>query len=308
MGRAARQLELTGVFAAAVTPHRDGAEDPDYSACLDLLDFLAAGGVKAICLLDGVGEFFNYGFSDRQRLVYLATKRSRVPLVVGVAHTTLAGAIQLAEEAISSGADGLLLMPPYFFSYEQAELETFYREFAAETREAVPIILVNAPRHATGLEVETVRRLLDTGRFAGVSDASGHAAYFDALVEMKRGRPFALLVGDDASAARALRSGADAWISPAACAVPELASALVKAICSGDEARAAALGACFGEFLAWLERFPPPTGIKRAVELRGQKAGPPLVPLARETEEAMTQFAAWFRAWRGSAFPSRARE
>src|SRR5580704_9649004 len=129
MARAARQLELSGVIAAAVTPHREGSEDPDYSACLDMLDFLAAGGAKAICLLDAVGEFFNYGFSHRQRLVYLAAKRSRVPLVAGVSHTTLAGSIQLAEEAISSGADGLLLMPPYFFRYEQAELEKFYREF-----------------------------------------------------------------------------------------------------------------------------------------------------------------------------------
>ncbi len=129
MARAARQLELTGVFAAAVTPHRDGAEDPDYSACLDLLDFLASGGVKAICLLDAVGEFFRItAFPTGSALPSIwGRKRSRVPLVAGVSHATLAGSIQLAEESISSGADGLLLMPPYFFGYEQAELEKFYR-------------------------------------------------------------------------------------------------------------------------------------------------------------------------------------
>ena len=297
MARAARQLELTGVFASAVTPHRDGSEDPDYSACLDMLDFLAAGGVKAICLLDAAGEFFNYGFSHRQRLVYLGAKRSRVPLVVGVSHTTLAGSLQLAEEAISSGADGLLLMPPYFFGYEQAELEKFYRVFADETRDAVPILLVNAPQYATKLEAATVRTLLDTGLFAGVVDAGGDAAYFDELVEMKRERRFALLTGDDASAARAPRAGADAWLSPAACAVPELALALATAICTGNAARAASIEAQFGEFLTWLRRFPMPAGIKRAVELRGQKAGPPLVPLADETEAAMKQFVAWFGAW-----------
>lgn len=290
MGRAARQLELTGVFAAAVTPHREGSEDPDYSGCLDLLDFLAAGGVKAICLFDAVGEFFNYGFSDRKRLVYLGAKRSRVPLVVGVTHTTLAGSIQLAGEAIESGADGLLLMPPYFFDYRQAELETFCLEFAAETREAVPIILVNAPQYTTALEVATVRRLLDSGRFAGISDASGDAAYFDALLELKRERPFALLTGHDASAARALRRGADGWISPAACAVPELAVALVAGASADLEAR-------FAEFMAWVGQFPMPAGIKRAVELRGQKAGPPLVPLAPATEAVMEQFVEWFKGW-----------
>jgi len=295
MARAGRQLELKGVIASAVTPHRDGSEDPDYSSCLDMLDFLAAGGAKAICLLDGVGEFFNYGFADRQRLVYLAAKRSRVPLMVGVGHTTLAGAVQLAEEAIGAGADGLLLMPPYFFGYEQPEMEAFYREFAAETREAVPLLIANAPRNATGLAVDTVRRLLDTGRFAGVSDASGDAAYFEELAGLKRERDFALVTADDATAARALRSGADAWLSPAACAVPELASGLAEAIARGEERVEAE--AAFDELMHWIGRFPAPAGIKRAVELRGQKAGPPLVPLSPATGQAMDEFAEWFREW-----------
>src|SRR5579863_6247278 len=100
MARAARQLELSGVFASAITPRRPNSQDPDFSGMLDLLDFLADGGVKGICLFGATGEFLNYTFPERQRIVYLSVKRSRVPLIAGVSHSTLTGALQLADEAI----------------------------------------------------------------------------------------------------------------------------------------------------------------------------------------------------------------
>src|SRR5437763_1767389 len=123
MARAPRQLELRGVFADAVTPHRAGSQDPDFSGSLELLDFLADAGVRGVLIGGPTGEFLNYGFFERQRLVYLGVKRSRVPLIAGVSHATLAGSLQLADEAITAGADGLLLMAPYFFRYSQTELE-----------------------------------------------------------------------------------------------------------------------------------------------------------------------------------------
>src|SRR5579863_2518423 len=99
MSRHARQLNLSGVFAAAVTPNRPGTLDIDYSAFLDQLDFLAQAKVDGICLLGSTGEFLNYSFEDRHRAVYLGTKRSRVPLIVGVGHSTLYGAMRLADQA-----------------------------------------------------------------------------------------------------------------------------------------------------------------------------------------------------------------
>src|SRR5580692_2936048 len=182
MARAARQLELAGVFASAITPRRTDSQDPDFSGLLELLDFLADGGVKGICLFGATGEFLNYSFSERQRLVYLAGKRSRVPLMVGVSHSTLAGSVQLADEAIASGADALILMPPHFYPYSQREIEEFYLQFARETGDAVPILLHNLPECTSELEIDTVRRLIDTGRFSGIKDSSGDWEYFNQLL------------------------------------------------------------------------------------------------------------------------------
>src|ERR1035438_4908230 len=137
-----------------------------------MVDFLAAAGVDGICLFGSTGEFINYSFAERQRLLSLAAKRSRVPLIAGVSHSTLSGALQLADDAISAGADALMLMPPYFFRYGQGEVEQFFRTFARETNDAVPILLYNNPAVSTGIGISALRRLFETGRFAGIKDSS----------------------------------------------------------------------------------------------------------------------------------------
>jgi dihydrodipicolinate synthase/N-acetylneuraminate lyase len=297
MARAPRHLELAGVFASAITPRRADSQDPDFSGLLELLDFLAEGGVQGIGLFGATGEFLNYSFSERQRLVYLAGKRTRVPLLVGVSHSTLAGSIQLADEAIASGADALVVMPPYFFRYSQLEIEEFYLQFAKETGDAVPLLIHNFPQVTSKLELDLVRKLIDTGRFAGIKDSSGDWPFFERLLELRRARPFALFTSDDRTAVQALRAGANGVISGSACAVPELLTGMAHAIASKDQSQADALNARLTEFIDWSERFPFPAAIKRAVELRGQKSAPPLTPLAPQTREALQEFSTWFAAW-----------
>ena len=158
----------------------------------------------------------------------------------------------------------------------------------------MPILLHNLPQTTSKLEIDTVRKLMDSGRFAGIKDSSGDWQYFEQLLALKRERPFALFGGADHLAARALREGADGIISPSACAVPELLAALARR--SGDSAPDD-LNERLMEFVAWVNRFPFPVAIKRAVELRGQKAGPPLNPLAPENIQALTEFSKWFEAW-----------
>jgi dihydrodipicolinate synthase/N-acetylneuraminate lyase len=285
MARAARELKLAGVFASCITPRRIGSQDPDFSGLLDLLDFLAEGGVTGVSLFDQTGEFLNYSFAERQRLLYLGAKRSRVPLLCGVSHSTFDGALQLADEAISSGADGLMIMAPYFYRYSQRELETYFVEFARETGDAVPILIQNLPEATSTLEFDLMRRLIETGRFAGINDSSGDWNLFESLIQLKRQMPFALLAGSDRLAARALREGADGIVSAAACAVPDLMTRLPQA------------SNVLTDFLDRLEKFPFPVAIKRAVEIRGQKSAPPLTPLAPENEAALNEFSAWFKGW-----------
>lgn len=297
MARAARQIRLSGIFPAAITPHHPKTREADYSGALELVDFLASAGVDGICLFGSTGEFINYSFAERHRLLSLATKRSRVPIIAGVSHSTLTGALQLADDAIRAGADALMLMPPYFYRYGQDDVEEFYRDFARETSDAVPILLYNIPVFTTGIGIPTVRRLFETGRYAGIKDSSGDWAYFEELLSLKRELPFALFGGPELLVGRALHAGADGIISGCACAVPELVVELARAIRARDRALADMLDAKLIEFATRTAQFPWPVAVRRATELRGQKSGPLAVPLSPAGQRLLDDFSTWFREW-----------
>jgi len=292
MSRSARQLNLSGVYAAAVTPNRPGTHDIDYSAFLDQLDLLAEAEVDGICVMGSTGEFLNYSFEDRQRAVYLGSKRSRVPLMVGVGHSTISGAVRLAEEAIGAGADGLLLMPPFFFRYRQTEIEEFYRVFADEVGDAVPIMLYAIPQFTSPIEPETAGRLLASGLFAGIKDSGGDWKFFERLLEFRRVKRCAVFVGNDRLVNCALRAGADGIVSGCAAAIPELLVALARAKGTSE-----GLMGHLNEFIEWIERFPAPIGIKRAAQLRGRKSGDLAVPFNAERRRELDEFSEWFKGW-----------
>jgi 4-hydroxy-tetrahydrodipicolinate synthase len=287
---------FSGVIAAAVTPHGKRGDDPDIGATLELIDFLCGAGVQGIALLGSTGEFVNLSCDDRVRLVYLAVKRSRVPVLAGVSHSTLDGAVELGREATAAGAAGLLIMPPYFFRYRQPEIREFYMKFA-EMSHGAPIYLYNIPAFTSRISFETAEQLLSTGRFAGIKDSSGDWDNFQALSGSKREHQFTLLAGHDAIFARARKTGADGVVSGVACAMPELLLALDRAIAQVDEAETERLDARLNEFLERIECFPVPVGIKAALAARGIKTGPPPVPLAPDTQAALDEFSEWFKAW-----------
>jgi len=281
---------FSGVCAAAITPHREEGHETDFGAMLELIDFLTKGGVNAICLLGSTGEFLNIPFGDRIRLVHLGVKRSRVPIMAGVSHSTLDGAVELASEAVGSGAAALLVMPPYFFRYDQDDIAEFYRRFREQVPRRVPVFLYNIPQFTNPIAIETARTLLQSGLFAGIKDSSGDRAFFEQLLELKRGGDFTLLCGNDRLAAWARAQGADGVVSGCACAVPELVVALGR---NPTDALAARLE----EFIHRIEQFPTPVGIKAATALRGIKTGPLAIPLDPAKTAMLEEFKIWFSTW-----------
>jgi dihydrodipicolinate synthase/N-acetylneuraminate lyase len=267
---------------------------------LELVDFLSRNGTQGVCLLGSAGEFLNIRFAERIRLVHLAVKRSRVPIIAGVSHSTLDGAVELASEAISSDAGALLLMPPYFFRYSQEDILEFYQQFAAQIPPRVPVLLENHPQFTNPLEIQTVCKLLSSGRFAGIKDSSGDPAYFQQLIDIQPQLDFDLFIGTDRNYPEARRRGATGIMSAAAGAVPELYVALDKAIADGDAARVDLLDCRTRELADWIDRFPEPVAVKTAVALRQLKTGPLAVPLPPEKDAMLVEFQKWFTPWLAS--------
>jgi dihydrodipicolinate synthase/N-acetylneuraminate lyase len=287
---------VPGVYAAAVTPRREGPEI-DLAAVFDLIDFLCRAGVAGIALMGSTGEFPHFPLEERSRLVSLSVKRSRAPVLAGVGHSTFDGALGLARDAADAGAAGVLLMPPYFFRYGQDDIRHFYLQFAERIKDAIPIFLYNIPQFASPIAPETAVELLATGQFAGIKDSTASWEDFERLLAARRERPFTLLVGHDSLFLRARMAGADGIVSGIASAVPELLVALDRAIVRVEEERARTLECRLREFLDWIEQVPAPVAIREACALRGVRVGQPASPPGPETLRKLSEFAEWFQGW-----------
>jgi len=274
-----------GVQAAAITPRGKNGE-VDYGAAFELLDHLATGGASGVLLFGPAGEYPAFPAEERTRLVRLGVKRSRVPILAGVGSATLDASIDLAHDAQDAGVAALVLPPPYFFRYDQDDLRTYFRQFATELGTDPPILIYRGE----GLSVRTAVELWESGRFGGVIDPSGD---LDAIAQMRAvGVP--AMPAEDAIAARAGRCG---MVSNAACAVPELAAALYRALRAGADAVTAELDHALQEFVRWSARFPEPTAVRLATSLRGLKTGALAMPLSPEKQKDLDSFRDWFQRW-----------
>ena len=281
---------IQGAIVASITPRRPSGVAIDTAAGLDLLDFLESHGVDGIVLLGSTGEFLHFDLEDRARFAGLISKRSRVPVLVNVSHSTLDGAVTLARAASDSGAAGVLVMPPYYFRYSPETLRAFFMEFAAQVK--IPIYIYNIPQFTNDVPVSIAVDLLSAGNFAGIKDSSGTWETFDALQQASANQAFSVFVGSERIYSRALAAGAAGTISGVASVLPELIVAIDRRARAGRST--ADLDRFATEFLDRTLCFPFPCGIREALAVRGFDTGPHAVPLA---SKAAREFSVWFREW-----------
>lgn len=292
-----QQTSAAGVFAALVTPRRHNSVEADTGVLLDYLDAVVQTGVNGLVLFGSTGEFVHFDIEERMRVVALAIKRSRVPALINVSHSSLSGALTLAESAVSSGAAGLLLMPPYFYHYPDDQICEFYFQFLKLLDDKIPVYLYNLPALTNALSAHVLDRLLSTKGFAGIKDSGGDWATFEHLNALRAAHGFDLLVGSDSLYLRALEAGASGIVSGVAAAVPELIVSLDRAIRGGDHSRSARLNERLSEFLAYVDRFPATLAIKQASVARGWTRTDGAVPLDEDLAAEVIAFHVWFRDW-----------
>jgi dihydrodipicolinate synthase/N-acetylneuraminate lyase len=285
------------VFVAAISPRRAHEFSIDLGATLELIDFLAESGVAGIALLGSTGEFVHFAVDDRRHMVNFAAKRSRVPLLVNVSHSTLDGAVELARQAAGAGVAGVLLMPPHYFRHSQEEVRSFYLAYSEAIHGVTPTYLYNIPACTSEISISTAAELLNSGRFCGIKDSSGSLEYFSALLEQCAGRPFTFLAGQERIYVQQRRTGAHGVVSGVATALPELMVALDQAIVARETECSQRLESRLMEFLAWSDLLPWPSAAKEALKQRKLKSGALAMPLSAEGGRKLAEFAEWFRGW-----------
>ncbi len=284
---------FSGVYAAAITPRRD--DEIDLGAMLELIDYLGASKVDGIVLLGPAGEFPHFTVEDRVRLLKLAVRRSRVPVIAGVSHSNLDGTIRIADGAMRAGPEALLVMPPYFFPYREDLVLRFYSQFAEDLGANLPVLLHECPAVTSPMPPAIAAALLDTGDFTGLLQDSENASYLTEVRAFHAG-PFDVLTGNEQLWARGC-SQVDAVVSPVACAIPELILALQSSARNGRQEVHALLSGRLDEFLTSAAAVPFPYAIREAVAARGLAAGPHAIQPGEDLQREVAQFREWFQHW-----------
>jgi 4-hydroxy-tetrahydrodipicolinate synthase len=204
----------------------------------------------------------------------------------------MAGTLALVRVAESEGVAGLLLPMPSFFPYQQEDLQAYCRDVAAAT--SLPILLYNLPQFTSGLQPETVRRLIeDVPNIVGIKDSSGSLEILRALTA--HGIDACRIVGNDSALAPALAEGVcDGVVSGVACALPELIVELYAQRTCQNSPRFEELLDLLTAYIGQLDQFPTPWGLKWTLEARGliqASFSQPVTAHRREQAAALMQWA-----------------
>lgn len=217
---------FTGCGVALVTPMTP--EGIDYPALARLIEWHIAAGTDALVLCATTGEGATLTREERREIVRcgIAQAAGRIPVLVGTGSNCTATAVELSREADEMGADGVLVVTPYYNKATQRGLVAHFTAVADAIR--CPMIVYNVPsRTGVSCTAETYRALAQHPRIVGVKEASGSFA----LVQETRalcGDNFAVWSGNDEDTAAVCMLGGAGVISVAANLIPREMHALTQ--------------------------------------------------------------------------------
>jgi 4-hydroxy-tetrahydrodipicolinate synthase len=227
---------FTGSMTALVTPIRDG--EFDERAFRELIEFQIGAGTDGLVPCGTTGESATLSHEEHDRVVEvcIAAAAGRVPVIAGAGSNSTREALRLTRHAKEAGADGALLITPY---YNKPTQEGLYRHFAhVAERVDIPIVLYNVPgRTGVNLLPETVARLAEMPNIVAIKEATADLRQASRIVELC-GDAITVISGDDFTVLPLLAIGGKGVISVVSNIAPALMARLVDAFAAGDLATA----------------------------------------------------------------------
>jgi 4-hydroxy-tetrahydrodipicolinate synthase len=223
-----------GSLVALVTPMTESG-DIDHVAFARLLDWHAREGSDGLVIGGTTGESATVTATESAELLQIAVQRvgGRLPVIAGTGTHSTAESVERTRAACELGADGVLVVTPY---YNRPTQEGLYRHFSVVADAAsVPLILYNVPsRTACDLLPETVERLCGHPQIIGIKEATGSIARGKEILE-RCGDDFLLLSGDDASCRALIGAGAQGVVTVTGNVAPRLMHEMVEAAIADDK-------------------------------------------------------------------------
>ncbi len=274
-------MKFKGSFPALITPFKNGSIDEE--AFQSFVNWQIEQGSHGLVPVGTTGESPTLSHDEHKRVVELCIEAAdgRVPVIAGAGSNSTAEAVDLAQHAEKAGADGVLVVTPYYNKPTQEGLYQHYK--AINDAISIPIIIYNIPgRSVVDMTVETMARLFELKNISGVKDATADLTRMSQQ-RLAMGLEFNQLTGDDGSTLGFMAHGGDGAISVTANIAPAHCAEFQNACLDGDFARALEIQ---DKLLPvhdamFVEASPAP--VKYAAERLGlcsSKARLPIVPLS----------------------------
>ena len=268
-----------GAGVAIVTPMTADGE-VNYEVLGEMLEAQIAGGTDAIIICGTTGESATLSEEEHSAVIRYAIKKvnKRIPVIAGTGSNCTATAIKLSKEAEKDGADGLLLVTPYYNKATQKGLIAHYTAIAKAV--SLPIILYNVPsRTGCNLQPETIAALVkNVKNIVGVKEASGNISQI-AKVKLLCGDDIDLYSGNDDQVVPILSLGGIGVISVLSNVAPKETHDMVMDYLNGDVDKARQMQLKALPLIDALFSEVNPIPVKKALNLMGWEAGPLRAPL-----------------------------
>lgn len=283
---------FTGSGVAIVTPFKEDGSI-DYDKLDQLIDYHCANGTDSIIICGTTGESATMTEEEHLECVKFTVERAkgRIPVIAGTGSNCTRTAVDLSKEAAGYGADGLLLVTPYYNKATQAGLIAHYTAVAKEAK--APIIMYSvASRTGCNIEPATVAALVkNVDNIVGVKEASGNISQVAKIMALTDGN-IDLYSGNDDQIVPLLSLGGKGVISVAANVIPQETHDICAKFFAGDIAGSAALQLKALPLIEQLFCEVNPIPVKKAMKLMGMDCGPlrlPLTELTPEHEKSLAQ-------------------
>ena len=288
--------DLAGVLVALVTPFTADGNEIDAVALEAHVDRLIREGAHGFVPGGSTGEFTTLTLDERKQLTELVVKAAsgRVPVVAGTGALSTRDAIELATHAAETGADALMVVPPFYDAVELSTFKELLREIYAAS--GLPIMFYNIPS-ATGLSL-TAAEIASLAEVEGVrylKDTSGDAVALTELLQL-HGDKITTFNGWDTLTFYGIAAGAKGSVWGATNVIPELSRQLWDALAvDGDLVRGRELWAKIYPICRFLEQYNYAAAVKTGMQLRGYATGPIRKPFALLEGEARAELARLLR-------------
>ena len=279
-----------GSIVAIVTPFKNGKIDEE--GLRELVEFQIENGTDGIVPCGTTGEASTLDYEEHDRVIEIVVQQTkkRVPVIAGTGSNSTAEAIEITEHAKRAGADGALLVTPYYNKPTQEGLYRHYKTIAEEV--ALPQVLYNVPgRTGVNMLPSTVARLAEIPNIVGIKEATGSLQQASEILSLC-GDKIDVLSGDDFVTFPLMACGGVGVISVTANIMPKEIASMIDAFTSGDleKARQCHLKLLKINNAMFIETNPAP--VKTALALMGKCDDEMRLPLAPMSEANRNKLAA----------------